>query len=228
MQRPPQRPQQGRPLQPNMPGSQNNPIEIVTPVMNAIPQLANQPNMGPYMTPLQPAAQINEQRYQQPPTQPRPPQHPATQQWVQQQQQPRPPVMTNPPAQPKPWAGMDFSKDPFPMSEEQFWKYLGSQHLKRPEPMPAPVIEGKPVNLYGLFNLVHKNGGSAKVCSPDESSADRSDGQFRGVVRLRRLARSWHSRFKPRSTTSFYPCGRCTSPPAARAVPPAYREPLLS
>lgn len=157
--------------QPNMPGSQNNPIEIVTPVLQNTSQLPNQANMSAYMTPqqLQPSAHINDQRFQQPPPPPqaqgRLPQNTATQQWVQQQQKPHQlphASSTFASGQPKPWAGVDFSKEPFPMTENGFWKYLGKQH-NLPEAMPPPSIEGRQVNLYSLFNLVHKNGGSAKV-----------------------------------------------------------------
>lgn len=163
--------QQGRSTQqPSMPGSQNNPIEIVTPNLGTTSQLPTQPNIPSFVTPqqqLQPAAQITDQRFQQPQAQGRSRQTNATQQWVQQQQQPiRPPaspMLNLGQGQPKPWVGQDFTNEPFPMTEDQFWIYLGGQHLKRQEPMAAPVIDGKQVNLYALFNLVHKNGGSAKV-----------------------------------------------------------------
>ena len=167
-QQPQQQQYQNRSIQqPNMPGSQTNPIEIVTPIMHATSQVPSQSNLS-YVTPqLQPPAQINDQRFQHQP-QPglHPPQNSATQQWVQQQQQPphARPSPVGPSDQPgNPWAGMDFKKEPFPMTEEQFWNYLGNTHLRRPEPMPAPVIEGKAVNLYELFNIMHKNGGSEKV-----------------------------------------------------------------
>ena len=172
--------------QPNMPGSQHNPIEIVTPNLNSKPQLPNQPNIPSFVTPqqqLQPAAPIIDQRFQQSVPQPqvRPP-NTATKQWVQQQQQPqqqlqsqqiqqqqqqsqqpRPPVANPPQGQPKPGSGMDFSKNEFPMPEVQFWRSLGQQHMSDGQPLPPPLVEGKQVNLFTLFGLVHKSGGSAKV-----------------------------------------------------------------
>jgi hypothetical protein len=61
----------------------------------------------------------------------------------------------------KPWAGMDFSKEPFAMEEPHFWNYLRSV-TGQPNLVP-PTVQGKQVDLLALFNLVHRNGGSAKV-----------------------------------------------------------------
>jgi hypothetical protein len=47
------------------------------------------------------------------------------------------------------------------MTEEQMWDTLKKIH--RNPNLPVPAIENKPVNVYTLFTLVHRNGGSAKV-----------------------------------------------------------------
>ena len=66
-------------------------------------------------------------------------------------------------AKSKPWLAMDFSKENIPIKEEPFMIYLGNMHMKTNEPLPAPMIDGKPVNLFNLFGLIHRNGGSTRV-----------------------------------------------------------------
>ena len=62
----------------------------------------------------------------------------------------------------KPWLALDFSRAIFPADEKAFYEHLNRANKGGLVP---PVIEGKVVNLYSLFNLVHKNGGSARVSS---------------------------------------------------------------
>jgi hypothetical protein len=77
------------------------------------------------------------------------------------------------PAKPKPWLGMDFRSEPIPIEESRFWQQVLDIYYKsRPgsdnNTLSPPRIEGKPVNLFVLFTLVHRNGGSAKIAnSPD-------------------------------------------------------------
>ena len=145
-------------------GSQTNPVDITTPslpVMNSnIPQFAQQP-AGTGIAPPPPPPQ------RQPSSSgPGSGQTNPQQQWQQQQQQLAQNSQTIPQIQQstnrgKPWAGQDFSKEPFPVSEEKFLVYL-AQMLGAPSIQP-PLVQGKVVDLYALFNLVHRNGGSVKV-----------------------------------------------------------------
>lgn len=150
-------------------GSQANPVDMTTPslpVMNSnIPQFAQQPagtNIAqPPLHQRQPSSsgpgsgQTNPQ-----------------QQWQQQQQQQQGQQQQGQNGQnilqiqqstnrTKPWAGQDFSKEPFPVSEDKFLLHL-AQMLGTPSLQP-PMVQGKVVDLYALFNLVHRNGGSVKV-----------------------------------------------------------------
>jgi hypothetical protein len=136
--------QQNRPPQPA--GSQTNPIEIATPVQST-PQLPNPANLPP-------------NAFQTPQT--------STSQMPNQGIQPTPPdqgMRAAGPVQPRarPWDGMDFTKEPFPLNPTQFWEYLGNMSAKKGETLVPPVIEGKGVDLHKLFSLVHRNGGCVKV-----------------------------------------------------------------
>lgn len=146
-------------------GSQTNPVDITTPalpVMNSnIPQFAQQPAGAGIVPPPPPQRQPSSSGPGSGQTNPQ-----QQQQWQQQQQQlaqngqniPQIQQSTN---RGKPWAGQDFSKDPFPVPEEKFLGYL-AQMLGAPSIQP-PLVQGKVVDLYALFNLVHRNGGSVKV-----------------------------------------------------------------
>lgn len=87
------------------------------------------------------------------------------QQWQQQQQgqggQTTPLQIQQSANRTKPWAGQDFSQDHFPVPEDKFMAYLASM-LNAPNLTP-PLVQNKMVDLYVLFKLVHKNGGSVKV-----------------------------------------------------------------
>lgn len=124
-----------------------------------------QPSFGTG-TQQQPTAQMMQQLQQQ------------TQQQQQQQQQ-RPPmpgqstsqgqVQTqagqNRPGEPnrQEFESLDFSTFdlPFP-NEETLWLTLTK--MQPNEKMTRPVINGQPVDLYKLFSMVHRTGGSSKVC----------------------------------------------------------------
>jgi hypothetical protein len=56
---------------------------------------------------------------------------------------------------------MDFSGEPLPFSEAQIWDSLKKMHKR--QDLPIPIVEGRPIDVYALFGLVHRNGGSAKV-----------------------------------------------------------------
>jgi hypothetical protein len=99
-----------------------------------------------------------------PPPQRQPSSGPASgptnpQQWTQQQAGQQQVQSAN---RGKAWAGHDFAKSNFPIPEDKFMGYL-SQMLNIPNFTP-PMIQNRAVDLYALFNLVHKNGGSVKVC----------------------------------------------------------------
>lgn len=148
-------------------GSQANPVDITTPslpVMNSnIPQFAQQP-AGANIPPLHQrqassSSQTNlQQQWQQQ-------QQQQGQQGPQGQQQGKPqqmiPQIQQSVNRSQPWAGQDFSKEPFPVPEEKFMVSLASM-LGAPTIQP-PLVQGKVVDLYALFNLVHRNGGSVKV-----------------------------------------------------------------
>jgi hypothetical protein len=180
---------------PQSTGSQGNPIDVSTPLINATPRLPSQApppyTPAPQIPQLQPAAQIQsaneqqaaqiaalrQQQLQQQQPQPRAPSFSGGQSG--QQMQPQFAGNQGQPIQPqasaagqgqgqgqgqvskKPWLGMDFRDEPLPMNEEQMWETL--KKLLKSQNLPPPVIEGKPVSVYALFNLVHRNGGSAKV-----------------------------------------------------------------
>jgi hypothetical protein len=131
-------------------GTQNNPIEIATPVQ-ATPQLPGQNALplNAFQTPQTQLSQPNLQAFNgvQNPT---PPQRPAM---VQRSSQLRP----------QPWDSLDLSKEPFTLTEQQFLSYLNNLFAKKGEVFVNPTIENKKVDLYKLFSLVHKNGGYAKV-----------------------------------------------------------------
>ena len=141
-----------------MSGSQGNPIEIGTPSLNGPSQYFNQTITGsqPLRSPLQMDGQNAGGSNQK---------APSTNTWPQTSQgsQAAPSVNNFPQPKPRPWSNMDFRNEIIPMKESNFWNLLGNQHLKRAEAMAPPLVEGRAVNLYQLFILVHRNGGGAKV-----------------------------------------------------------------
>lgn len=163
-------------------GSQANPVDITTPsvpVMNSnIPQFAQQP-AGANISQLplhqrqgSSSSQTNlQQQWQQHQ------QHQQGQQ-AQGQQQGKPgqmiPQIQQSVNRSQNWAGQDFSKEPFPVPEEKFMVSLASM-LGAPTIQP-PLVQGKVVDLYALFNLVHRNGGSVKVSIDHSTLRYRSDG----------------------------------------------------
>jgi len=140
---------QNRQMQTQM-GTQANPVDITTPqiqptLQHNVPSFAQQPaaNFAP------PPQRQSSQGPGSGQTNPNP-------QWQQQQQ------LQHSANRGKAWAGHDFSKTPFPIPEDKFLPYL-LQMLNIPNFAP-PTILNRTVDLYALFNLVHKNGGSVKVC----------------------------------------------------------------
>ena len=147
----------------NAQGSQANPIDIVTPTVG------NSAQMPRPFPPNRPQADTQAMR---PPTQqPQPTPQLHQPNWQNQpQQQAQQPAQQNPQlgaagTKAKPWNAMDFRTEQLPLKEDQFWSYLGQIHLKRSEPLQPPQLEGRPVNLYLMFNLVHRNGGAARNVS---------------------------------------------------------------
>lgn len=157
-------------------GSQSNPVDITTPSLpvmnNNIPQFAQQPagagmsasNNGQIAPPPPPQRQPSSSGPQSGQTNPQ-------QQWQQQQLQAQAQAQGTTPLQiqqslnrARPWAGQDFRNDPFPVPEDRFMSYLASM-LQAPNLSP-PLVQNKMVDLYSLFNLVHKNGGSVQVSPP--------------------------------------------------------------
>jgi hypothetical protein len=145
-------------------GSQANPVDITTPqiqpniqVNNNIPSFAQQQPSGNFAPPPAPQRQASSNGPGSAQTIP----NPLPQQWQQQQQQPQVQVQQSP-NRGKQWAGQDFSKVAFPIPEDKFMPYL-SQILNL-QTVAAPSIGNRAVDLYSLFTLVHKNGGSVKVC----------------------------------------------------------------
>ncbi|OCF59632.1 hypothetical protein L486_02304 [Kwoniella mangroviensis CBS 10435] len=141
-----QRSYQGQPPQQ---GSQNNPIELITPTMNqmALPQQ--------FSTPVQPNAAPQQQQAQQQ-QQFAPQQQP---QWIpntaqQAQSQSQAPAA---PAPAPPLMGLESMNLP----EENFWHTLKQIHPT--VNVQNPIVEGRALNLYKLFQIVLKNGGSAKI-----------------------------------------------------------------
>lgn len=179
------------PMQPPQnPGSASNPIEVVTPSLSGnmqlpmasnsnpnVPSFAQQPIPPPQRKPsftglsVSPTSQFVQNTSGQNVTGPStttPQSQSQSQSQSQAQINPSPMSATTGPgsnsangARAKIWAGTDFSKEVFGMNEGSFMTYL-KQVLKQPSLVP-PVVQGKPVDLYALFNLVHRNGGSAKV-----------------------------------------------------------------
>ena len=168
-------------------GAQGNSIDVVTPTPllgNLTPQIPQgsatlgsafqtpqsqisaQHPMAPINDAQQQSRQPNQAQWLQQQQQQR--QQQANQQQQQAQQQIQPSVPG--PSSAKPWLNMDFRTEPIPLREDQFWVYLGQLHLKREEPLSPPQIDGKAVNLYLMFTLVHRNGGGAKVCASSPSS----------------------------------------------------------
>jgi hypothetical protein len=142
-------------------GSQANPVDITTPqipVNNNIPSFAQQP-AGTFAPPPLPqrqpsssgpgSGQTNPQQWSQPGQQ-------------QQQSQGKPQVHQSP-NRGKAWAGIDFSKAHSPISEDKFLAYVASAIGDQTGNFTPPSIQGRVVDLYSLFNLVHRNGGSVKV-----------------------------------------------------------------
>jgi hypothetical protein len=158
----PQDRQMQAPNQPGGQGSQANPVDITTPslpVMNSsIPQFAQQPAGANIAPPPPPQRQPSSSGPGSGQTNPQ-------QQWQQPQGQNMPLQIQQSTNRSKPWAGQDFSKEPFPVSEDKFLGNL-AQMLGAPNLQP-PMVQGKVVDLYALFNLVHRNGGSVKVCPRD-------------------------------------------------------------
>jgi hypothetical protein len=153
---------QNRQMQ-NQMGSQSNPVDITTPqiqptvpINNNVPSFAQQPS-GNFAPPPPPQRQPSSSGPGSGQTNP-------NQQWQQQQQQqqapPQPQVLQSV-NRGKAWAGHDFSKTHFPIPEEKFLPYI-LQMLNITNFQP-PAIQNRVVDLYALFNLVHKNGGSVKV-----------------------------------------------------------------
>ena len=152
------------PNQPQNPaaGSATNPIEIggSTPAMSVA-------SLGPSQTPLMQYGQLpGQQGHMRQPsfgagTQPNP-------QMMQQQQQQRPPMPTqnsNGPAR-RDYDGLDFSSEPIPFRDEaQLWTMVVRMNSNGNDNLSRPMIAGQPVDLFNLFLVVHKNGGSAKVCT---------------------------------------------------------------
>lgn len=137
-------------------GSQANPVDITTPQVQSnsnIPSFAQQPS-GNFAPPPAPQRQSSNG-----PGSAQTISNPLPQQWQQQQQQQM--QVHQSPNRGKPWAGQDFSKVPFPIPEEKFLPYV-CQILNIQNYSP-PSIGNRAVDLYALFNLVHKNGGSVKV-----------------------------------------------------------------
>ena len=78
---------------------------------------------------------------------------------------------------------MDFLAEPIPLNEDQFYGYLNQLHLSE-APLDNPSVDGKPLNLFMLFSLVHKNGGAAKV----SAFSGRADGS---LARTLKCGASW-------------------------------------
>lgn len=151
---------QNRQIQTQQMGSQANPVDITTPqiqptlqVNNNVPSFAQQPT-GNFAPPPPPQRQTS--------TGPGSGQTNPNPQWQQQQQQ-IPNQIQQSTNRGKAWAGHDFSKTLFPIPEDKFLTYL-LKMLHIPNFVP-PAIQNRAVDLYALFNLVHKNGGSVKVSS---------------------------------------------------------------
>ena len=182
----PNRDTSARPANTNGPGSQSNPIDMMTPVFMTTPQLSGQAQLpsSAFQTPqnqmsLQPAAQINEKNQQQQQSRTQQQQLPMVQQQPGQQSNQsfpnqatlqRPALPSSSSGQSiaqttRPWASMDFKLEPIPLKEEQFWLSLEQMQSKRQETFVPPMIEGQRVNMFHLFSLVHRNGGSSKVSS---------------------------------------------------------------
>ena len=68
------------------------------------------------------------------------------------------PIPASPQPKTRPWATMDFRNELMTMDEAQFWGFLASK-----EGFVPPSIDGRSVNLFLLFKLVHRNGGAAKI-----------------------------------------------------------------
>ncbi|ORX34790.1 hypothetical protein BD324DRAFT_635028 [Kockovaella imperatae] len=68
------------------------------------------------------------------------------------------PVPASPQPKTRPWAAMDFRNELITMDESQFWGFLSSR-----DGFVPPSIDGRTVNLFLLFKLVHRNGGAAKI-----------------------------------------------------------------
>jgi hypothetical protein len=161
---------QNRQMQ-NQMGTQSNPVDITTPQIQPVVQNSNIPSFA-----QQPSGTGN---FAPPP----PPQRQASNgpgsgqtnpnpQWQQQQQQQQgqvPNHIQQSANRGKAWAGHDFAKTPFPIPEDRFLPYL-LQMLNIPNFVP-PAIQNRSVDLYALFNLVHKNGGSVKVSHAFTESA---------------------------------------------------------
>lgn len=156
-QRPPQNQNNGQ-------GSQANPVDITTPqipgsVLNAnIPSFAQQPG-GTFAPPPPPQRQPSSSGPTSGQTNP--------QQWSQQagqSGQPQPGSQTQQsPNRNKVWASHDFRTTNFPIAENKMPQYI-AQSLGQPiEGFAPPSIQNKVVDLFSLFNIVHKNGGSVKV-----------------------------------------------------------------
>lgn len=131
-------------------GSQTNPIEIVTPKLGSSSALPNT------FTPSSQNGQSQSGHHRQPSFNgqnlvPPPP--------SQQQRSPQPQQQTI--QQPLPWGGADFREEPLPFSEAQVWDTLKKLH-KRAD-LPVPTLEGRNLDIYALFVVVHRNGGSHRV-----------------------------------------------------------------
>ncbi|RXK40766.1 hypothetical protein M231_02018 [Tremella mesenterica] len=68
---------------------------------------------------------------------------------------------TSAPDAPKPWHGMNFSQEPINLPPDKFMQLVRSMN-GNPQ-LVFPTIDGKPLDLHQLFNLVHRNGGSAHL-----------------------------------------------------------------
>ncbi|OCF31190.1 hypothetical protein I316_07158 [Kwoniella heveanensis BCC8398] len=145
-------------------GSQTNPIELITPTTN------NMPLPPQFSTPGQQQSSASQQP-QFPPQQP-----PQQQQWQQNQnmgamqqqnlppnqmQQQPPQGVPTPVQQPMVPTGPSFSLESVNVPEDAFWQSLRQLH-QNPN-VQNPIIDGKPVNLHKLFQIVLKNNGSAKI-----------------------------------------------------------------
>lgn len=153
-------------------GSSNNPIDIVTPSQQtnvALPVPGSASSMSSNQSGAL-AAQLQQLQHQQaklqtPQGQQAEWQRSASISSQSSQMANQPPTMVKPafpPGQPRPWNHMDFKAEIIPFNEDAFYRILAQMRGRDDRPN-LPMIEGKSVNLWLLFSIVHKNGGGVKV-----------------------------------------------------------------